>query len=162
MYRLNVFPLHLPPLRGRGDDVILLAEMFARNLAQRRGRSVAPLSESQKSRLRAYEWPGNVRELQNVIDRAFITSLDGKTLNLDRALPDLESLPPAVHTLPSVGGDDRVLSTKELKELERKNIERALVAANGRISGPGGAADLLGLNANTLSSRLKALGISKQ
>lgn len=162
MYRLNVFPVHLPPLRERGEDVILLAEMFARNLAKRRGRTVAPLSESQKSRLRAYEWPGNIRELQNVIERAFITSPDGKTLNLDRALPDLEPLPPAIHPLPEVGIDNRVLNTKELKELERKNIERALEAANGRISGPGGAADLLGLNANTLSSRLKALGIGKQ
>src|SRR5262245_17914008 len=160
MYRLNVFPVHLPPLRERGDDVVHLAEIFARNLAKKRGRTVAPFTESGKARLRRYEWPGNVRELQNVIERAFITSVDGRTLNLDRALPDAETQPAAVH--PPVGaGADRVLTVKELKDFEGKNIERALVAAKGRISGPGGAADLLGLNANTLASRMKTLGIRK-
>src|SRR5262249_47986840 len=112
MYRLNVFPVHLPSLRERGDDVVLLAEKFARNLAKRRGRTVAAFTERQKSMLRTYEWPGNVRELQNVIERAFITSIDGKTLNLDRALPDLGSHPPTVHPLPEFGSDDRVLSAK--------------------------------------------------
>ena len=160
MYRLNVFPVHLPSLRERGKDVVLLAEMFARQLGKRRGLSVAPLSEAQKSRLRAYDWPGNVRELQNVIERAFITSLDGKTLNLDRALPDVES---TSISAPRVDSDEnRVLTAKELKDLERKNIETALIAAKGRVSGPGGAAELLGLNANTLASRMRALGIAKQ
>ena len=159
-YRLNVFPLHLPSLRERGDDVVLLAEMFARQLAKRRGLSVASLSEAQKSRLRGYEWPGNVRELQNVIERAFITSVDGKTLNLDRALPDIESI--AIPPTRVDSGEGRVLTATELKDFERKNIETALIATKGRVSGPGGAAELLGLNANTLASRMRALGIAKQ
>ena len=160
MYRLNVFPVHLPSLRERGEDVVLLAEMFARQLGKRRGLSVATLSEPQKRRLRGYDWPGNVRELQNVIEQAFITSVDGKTLNLDRALPDIESIAVSAPRMDS--GEDRVLTAKELKDLERKNIETALIAAKGRVSGPGGAAELLGLNANTLASRMRALGIAKQ
>ena len=160
MYRLNVFPVNLPSLRERGEDVVLLAEMFARQLGKRRGLSVAALSEPQKRKLRGYDWPGNVRELQNVIERAFITSVDGKTLNLDRALPDIESIAVSVPRIDS--GEDRVLTAKELKDLERKNIETALIAAKGRVSGHGGAAELLGLNANTLSSRMRALGIAKQ
>jgi len=159
MYRLNVFPVHLPSLRERGEDVVLLAEMFARQLGKRRGLTVATLSEAQKSRLRRYDWPGNIRELQNVIERAFITSLDGKTLNLDRALPDIESTSISVPRADS--GESRVLTAKELKDLERKNIETALVTAKGRVSGPGGAAELLGLNANTLASRMRVLGIAK-
>ena len=160
MYRLNVFPVHLPSLRERGEDVVLLAEMFARQLGKRRGLSVATLSESQKRRLRGYDWPGNVRELQNVIERAFITSVDGKTLNLDRALPDIESIADSAPRIDT--GETRVLTAKELKDLERNNIETALIAAKGRVSGPGGAAELLGLNANTLASRMRALGIAKQ
>jgi DNA-binding NtrC family response regulator len=135
--------------------------MFASNLAKKRGRTVARLTEHAKSRLRRYEWPGNVRELQNVIERAFITSADGRTLNLDRALSDVEPPEPVRPSL-AAASDDRVLTAKELKELERKNIERALVAAKGRVSGPGGAASLLGLNANTLASRMKSLGIGSQ
>ncbi len=161
MYRLNVFPVHLPPLRERGDDVVHLAEIFARTLAKKRGRTLAPFTETGKARLRRYEWPGNVRELQNVIERALITSVDGRTLNLDRALPDAETQPTAVQPSVVPGGDDRVLTVKELKDFEGKNIERALIAAKGRISGPGGAADLLGLNANTLASRIKTLGIRR-
>ena len=161
LYRLNVFPLHLPPLRERREDVLLLAEVFAAKLAKKRSRTIAPLTETMKHRLLTYDWPGNVRELQNVIERAFITSLDGKTLNLDRALPLPE---PAVRstepTSPPIV-EERILRLDELKELERRNIERALSAANGRISGSGGAADLLGLHANTLASRMKSLGISK-
>jgi transcriptional regulator with GAF, ATPase, and Fis domain len=155
LYRLNVFPLHLPPLRERGDDVTVLAEAFARGFAKRRGRAVAPLSADQKAKLRRYEWPGNVRELQNVIERALITSADGRTLNLERALPEAEA--PAA---PQADGG-RVLTATELEDFERANIARALEAAGWKISGAGGAAALLGLNPNTLSSRMKKLGIRK-
>ena len=160
MYRLNVFPVHLPPLRERGEDVILLAEMFARNLGKRKGVRMTTLSEHQKSRLRGYDWPGNVRELQNVIERAFITSGDGRTLNLDRALPNVE--PNSIPAPRADAGATRILTAKELKDLERRNIEQALRSASGRVSGPGGAAELLGLNANTLASRMRALGIPRQ
>ena len=86
-YRLNVFPLRLPPLRERGDDVVRLASAFARRFATKMGRTIAPLTADYARRLKGYSWPGNVRELQNVIERAVITATDGQ-LNLDRALPE--------------------------------------------------------------------------
>jgi PAS domain S-box-containing protein len=155
LYRLNVFPLHLPPLRERGEDVVLLAETFARGFATKRGQKAAALSPDDKARLRRYDWPGNVRELQNVIERALITSKDGRTLNLDRALP--EAAAPVAAPAP----DGRVLTVTEIEDLERKNIARALETAGWRVSGAGGAARLLGLNPNTLASRMKKLGIRK-
>lgn len=81
-YRLNVFPIQIPPLRERGDDLVLLASAFAAKFAQRLGRKIEPLSDACKGRLKAYPWPGNVRELQNVMERAVITSRDGR-LNLE-------------------------------------------------------------------------------
>ena len=85
-YRLNVFPIRVPPLRERGDDVGLLARAFSAKYAQRMGRHLEPLSDSSIHRLKAYSWPGNVRELQNVVERAVITS-QGGLLDLDAALP---------------------------------------------------------------------------
>lgn len=161
MYRLNVFPIHLPPLRDRANDVVIMAQMFAHNLATKSGRPLAPFTDRVKDRLRRYEWPGNVRELQNVIERAFITSTDGKTLNLDRALPDVASLKEPTSESSSAGEEDQILTAAQLRDLERRNIERALELTKGKISGDGGAADLLGLNANTLASRMKSLGIHK-
>jgi len=117
--------------------------------------------EHVKDRLRRYEWPGNVRELQNVIERAFITSVDGRTLNIDRALPDSDLSKVATHVAASAE-PEQLLTADDLKTLERRNIERALLIANGKISGPQGAADLLGVNANTLASRMKALGVPRQ
>ena len=86
-YRLNVFPIQVPPLRERRGDVGPLAAGFAKKFAQRMGRSIEPLSDDCIRRLEAYRWPGNVRELQNIVERAVITSRDGR-LNLDRALPE--------------------------------------------------------------------------
>src|SRR5262249_14281748 len=85
-YRLGVFPILVPPLRERGDDVLLPAGAFADRFARRRGRRIEPLSEAMGARLKAYAWPGNVRELQNVVERAVITAREGR-LDLDRALP---------------------------------------------------------------------------
>lgn len=157
MYRLNVFPIHLPPLRERSDDIVLLAESFAYKLGKKSSRTIAPLSESMKQRLLRYDWPGNIRELQNVIERAFITSVDGKTLNIDRSLP--ETLPVLEQTSPARDDDAKLLTLSEIKDLERRNIERALEVSGGRISGSGGAAELLGIHANTLASRMKSLGL---
>lgn len=158
-YRLNVFPLRLPPLRERGDDVVRLASSFAQRFAGRMGRSIAPLTEDCARRLKAYHWPGNVRELQNVIELAVITAEAGK-LNLDRALPETSSIHRSrannTASLP-----EAILSAKELEELERTNILRALDAAKWKVSGEDGAASLLGLNPSTLSSRMKALRIHK-
>ncbi len=157
LYRLDVFPLRVPPLRERGDDVLLLAEAFARKLAARRGREAAALTPEDRARLRRYDWPGNVRELQNVIERAWITSPDGRRLNLERALPRAAGDAAA----PPDPGTDRVLTAGEMAALERANLLRALDAAGWKVSGPGGAAERLGLPPNTLASRMKALGIER-
>jgi len=156
-YRLNVFPLRLPPLRERAGDIPALASAFAQRYAQRIGRPVAPLTTEEAGRLQGYAWPGNVRELQNVIERAVITSV-GNRLNLDRALPEVA--PAARGAAPAVALDAASIRTlKELEELERDNLLRALQAARGRISGEHGAAAILGMNPSTLRSRMKALGV---
>lgn len=156
---MNVFPVILPPLRDRGDDVVRLATVFAQQCASKMGRSIVPLTEDYARRLKAYSWPGNVRELQNVIERAVITSTDGR-LNLERALP--EALAPAAFPGETREPMSRTIRTaKELEELERSNILQALEATKWKVSGEQGAAKLLGLNASTLSSRMKALKIHK-
>jgi PAS domain S-box-containing protein len=154
-YRLNVFPIRLPPLRERGKDIALLASSFAERCARRLGRTIE-LSEQCIRRLTAYSWPGNVRELENVIERAVITSRD-RRLNLDRALPEMgrDELPAA----PPARDESQILTARELLKLERENIIRALEAAGWRVAGEQGAAGLLGMKPSTLSSRMKALEI---
>jgi PAS domain S-box-containing protein len=157
-YRLSVFPIQLPPLRERGDDVVLLAEKFAHRFARRMGRSVAPLTDDCKRRLAAYEWPGNVRELANVIERAVITSRDGR-LDLDRAIPESAARSGARPS--SDDGQARIRTVDELAELERENLRRALEATEWKVAGADGAAALLGMKPSTLASRMKALGIAR-
>jgi PAS domain S-box-containing protein len=157
-YRLNVFPIQLPPLRERPEDIPLLAQAFARRFSQRLGKPVAPLTPDCTAQLQAYSWPGNVRELGNVIERAVITAVAGR-MNFSRALPE---------TVPSNAADsmieetsERILNAAELEELERRNYVRALENCGWRVSGDNGAARLVGLNASTMSSRMKALGIKR-
>jgi len=157
-YRLSVFPLTLPPLRERGDDVLLLAEEFARQFAARAGRQLAPLGAEGAARLRAYSWPGNVRELQNVIERAVITARSGQ-LNLDRALPAASVVDEGGSRPAEPSG---VLTTRDLARLERENLRRALEATGWQIAGDSGAARLLGMAPSTLASRIKALGIRRE
>jgi PAS domain S-box-containing protein len=157
-YRLNVFPLTLPPLRERGDDVVLLAEKFARQFAARAGRQLAPLSSDAAARLRSYSWPGNVRELQNVIERAVITASGGH-LNLDRALPVTSIADEADRPVANRSG---VLTAKDLAGLERDNLRRALESTGWQIAGDSGAARLLGMAPSTLASRIKALGLRRE
>ena len=162
-YRLNVYPIKLPPLRERPDDIGMLATAFARNFARRMGRRLVPLSDDCVRGLQAYNWPGNVRELQNIIERAVITSRDGH-LNLDRALP--ESVNAAAAALGPVVADkptaQHVRTAKEFEELERSNIIAALKAAEWKVAGEKGAAQLLGVKPTTLSSRMKALNIERK
>ena len=158
-YRLNVFPLHVPPLRERGDDILSLASAFAERFAAKLGRTLAPLSADSARRLKAYNWPGNVRELQNVIERAVITATND-SLNLDRALPEA-SASSAIADRPAHLSSVTIRTAQELEELERANILRALESVNWKISGDGGAARLLGMNPSTLTSRMKALNIKK-
>lgn len=158
-YRLNVFPLRVPPLRERGADVALLARAFVERFARRMGRRIAPLHSDDIRRLQAYSWPGNVRELQNVIERAIILAVDGRA-DLHRALP-VDAAPP----VPPPAAEDtesmRILSASELQALERANLVRALAACGGRIAGENGAARRLGLPPSTVSSRMKSLGIRR-
>ena len=170
-YRLNVFPIRVPPLRERGADIGLLARAFAGKYAQRMGRSLEPLSGRDLELLAAYQWPGNVRELQNVMERAVITSHDGR-LSLGHALPggsgdggDDDGRPGGQPSRP--GKDEkasvtppRILTVAELRELERQNIMAALDACAGKVAGKQGAAARLGMKPSTLSSRIKALGIA--
>jgi PAS domain S-box-containing protein len=155
-YRIHVFPINIPPLREREDDVVLLAETFADKFAKKMARNVKPLSSEARMRLKAYHWPGNVRELQNVIERAVITSTDGN-LNLERALPDL----PREKAELVESSNARVWKKQEMEELERKNLIRALELTGWRISGKDGAAHLLDLKPSTFTSRMKALRIQR-
>jgi transcriptional regulator with GAF, ATPase, and Fis domain len=162
-YRLNVFPIHVPPLRDRDEDIPLLATVFAQRYARRLGRTLEPLSRDCICRLKAYAWPGNVRELENVMERAVITARDGK-LNLDRALPEApaDSARAAVTTLrASEDVPARILTVEELHDIERANLLRALESARWRVTGESGAARLLGMKPTTLSSRMKALHIAR-
>lgn len=158
-YRLNVFPLEIPPLRERGDDIVQLAQAFADKYGKEIGRPIQPLTRDDARRLRAYNWPGNVRELQNVIERAVITAKDGR-LNLSRALPDVGADPKAPMT-PECPDNSAIKTIAEIQELERANIVRALAASDWKVSGDSGAARLLGMNPSTLTSRMKSLGIRR-
>jgi formate hydrogenlyase transcriptional activator len=163
LYRLNIFPIHVPPLRERGSDVLLLAEKFAAGFARQRGMAEPILTARHRAMLLNYSWPGNVRELQNVVERALITSSDGRTLNLERALPDDGKRSSVPDNRQRIAGStvDGILTAQDLQDLERASIERALKMAKWKVSGPGGAAEILGMIPSTLASRIKTLGIKK-
>lgn len=162
-YRINVFPIYVPPLRERGDDVIELAEAFAADYSQKIGRAVQSLSGRDRDHLRAYHWPGNVRELRNVMERAVITADNGRpdigrliSVNMPNK-PDMTGL-----TSESAdAGSPELLTDSQLRDLERENILKALKQSGGKISGSQGAAALLGIPPSTLSSRMRSLNISK-
>jgi len=149
-----VFPVELPPLRQRTEDVPLLAEHFLTLAARRLGRTKPRLTLANVQLLQRYHWPGNVRELQHVIDRAVITST-GTRLNF--GLPFVTG---AVKVREESAAAPGVIWTDaQMRQLEADNIRAALKAASGKVSGPGGAAQLIGLKPTTLASRIKALGI---
>src|SRR5262245_56345141 len=145
-YRLNVFPIHLPPLRERAEDIPLLTSHFAAKHGERFGRAISRIDRRAMNLLASYHWPGNVRELENVIERAVILSRNG-ALRVER-----DALPNAA----AAGNVDERLQTQE-----REALESALRASRGRISGPNGAAKTLGLAPSTLEFRIKRLGIDK-
>jgi PAS domain S-box-containing protein len=155
-YRLNVVPIEVPPLRARGGDVVALASAFAARIAKRMGRTVEPFSADDVARLRAYAWPGNVRELQNVIERAVITSVDGR-LDLGRFLQPGSMGATATTDRPP----GTIRTIRDLEQIERESIVAALEAAGGRVAGAAGAAERLGAKPSTLRSRMKALGIGR-
>jgi transcriptional regulator with GAF, ATPase, and Fis domain len=160
-YRLGVFPLEVPPLRDRREDIPALIAHFVRQATLRFHVAPPAVPAREMERAQQYDWPGNVRELQNAIERAVIVSHGGK-LTLD--LPQNARSPKKGSERPALPNPqaDVVIAEKEWRERERANVLSALRQANFRISGKGGAADLLGINAGTLASRLKALGIDKR
>jgi PAS domain S-box-containing protein len=161
-FRLAVFPIESPPLRERPEDVPLLAAHFLRDAARKLNTGAASLSEGDMRRLAAYRWPGNVRELQNAIERAAILARNGR-VRIDLPAAD-ESQPPdpAPEARPAPGPAPAPIETEEGRRArERANLLAALDAAGGKVSGPGGAAELLGLRPTTLASRMKALGVRR-
>jgi PAS domain S-box-containing protein len=159
-YRLNVFPIEVPPLRDRGDDIVLLATYFADKYGRRMGHAFDPLTVENLQRLKTYNWPGNIRELQNVIERAAITHHNRK-LNLDRALPESGTASASVVDNKAENGSPRIRTAQDMLKLERQNLILALESTNWKVAGKNGAANLLKIPPSTLSSRLKALGIQR-
>jgi formate hydrogenlyase transcriptional activator len=157
-YRLSVFPIEVPPLRERRDDIAPLVAHFVRQSACRMNRPEPQISKSALDQLATYHWPGNVRELQNTVERAVIVWREG---------PLTFDLPPS-RLQENIGQPTKTevkvtLPTRdELKRQEREVIVNALKQSNGKVSGPGGAAELLGMKASTLGSRISSLGINRR
>jgi transcriptional regulator with GAF, ATPase, and Fis domain len=151
-YRLNVFPLAVPPLRERPEDVPLLVEYFLHRYAQRAGKNIRGMARTTLDLLQSYHWPGNIRELQNVVERAVIVS-DSDVLSVDQRWFATQSVGPAAAQVPAI----HTLATHE-----RDAIEAALRDSKARVAGPFGAAARLGVPATTLESKIKVLGIDKR
>jgi transcriptional regulator with GAF, ATPase, and Fis domain len=149
-YRLSVFPIESPPLRDRREDIPLLASYFLSRFQATVGKRIDAIAKSSMEALVAYDWPGNIRELQNVIERSAILS-SGDSLIVQEVLGDfgVENREPAKSL------------TQNLEDVERANILRALEESDWKVKGEGNAASRLGINPNTLRSRMKKLGIAK-
>ncbi len=154
-YRLNVFPIVIPPLRERGEDVVLIAEALIKKISAQTGRQPTLLSQADKNALLSYSWPGNVRELQNIIERAVIISREG-SIDLSALLPtSIKSIPETIFE------NSKILTEEELKNLERQNILKALETCGWIISGEKGAAHLLKIPPTTLTARMQKMKIKK-
>jgi formate hydrogenlyase transcriptional activator len=154
-YRLNVYPITIPPLSQRREDIPLLVSHYARQLGERLGKSISEVPAQAMREFTEYNWPGNIRELQNVIERAVIVSSDGVL-----RLPE-----PFVQAKNAALGESKTLNEattiSSLDEAERDHILRALEATGWRINGPNGAASMLKLHPSTLRFRMKKLGLAK-
>ena len=148
-YRLNVFPISVPPLRDHNSDIPLLAAAFIRKFNAKFGKAINHIAPSTMRLLQKYHWPGNVRELENVIERSVINSTGSALKLTDRLKP-----PPTVE-------DTATSPLLPLKTVERQHIIQALQTTHGKIYGPGGAAVILGLNPETLRTRMRKLNIKK-
>lgn len=159
-YRLSVFPIEVPPLRQRVDDIAQLAQHFLQQTCNEFGRETMTLTQRQVATIKEYDWPGNIRELKNVIERAVILS-PGNVLRLDLSLPDSAPAVAGVADVAVVPHGDPVLTEKEMKELQKKNMLAALKQSNWRVSGEQGAAALLDIRPTTLADRIRTFGIQK-
>jgi transcriptional regulator with GAF, ATPase, and Fis domain len=149
-YRLSVFPIHLPPLRERREDILLLAEFFLRQLALRLGRRFVGIEPASVGRLTAFSWPGNIRQLQNVVEHSAILCDD-----------PLLRIPSCLLAEKQAGAGATSKLDAAVHGNEQRMIEQALKETEGRVSGPSGAAERLGVPASTLESKIKRLQIDK-
>ncbi|HZE83172.1 MAG TPA: sigma-54 dependent transcriptional regulator [Puia sp.] len=152
-YRLNIFPISLPPLRDRREDIPLLASHFIQRFAKKTGRNIIALNNSALQELIQYSWPGNIRELEHLIERSILQA-PGNTINHIH-LPQ-----PRQSSTPASAKESFVVKT--LDENERSFIMKTLKYCSGRIAGEGGAAQLLGVPPSTLNSKMKRLGIRRE
>ncbi|QVL47551.1 MAG: sigma 54-interacting transcriptional regulator [Thiocapsa sp.] len=153
-YRLGVFPIRLPPLRERREDIALLAAYFVEKLRAKLGRQVTRIPDHAIADLMAYDWPGNVRELENIVERSLILS-SGATLSVER-LPGADGVRPMPGAAP---GPETAADDRTLEQVEREHILAVCERCSWRINGKGNAAERLGINPNTLRSRMQKLGI---
>jgi len=150
-YRLDVFPIDVPPLRERKEDIPMLVEYFVDRFARKSGRRIKQVEKKTLELLRGYSWPGNIRELQNVLERSVILS-DTETLTIEESWFSAESA--------QFSRSAATLAKLSVTQ-ERRIIERALEESRGKVSGPAGAAVKLGIPASTLESRIRSLRINK-
>jgi len=150
-YRLNVFPIDVPPLRKRKEDIPMLVEYFVKRYAEKAGKQIRKIDRNTLEQCQSYPWPGNIRELQNIVERSVILS-NGDTFWIEKAW--LVSQEAARQELPGPLPDT-------LQYTERKIIETALAESKGKVAGPEGAAAKLGIPRSTLDSKIKQLGIKK-
>jgi len=154
LYRLNVFPIEMPPLRERKDDILMLVEYFVQRYANRAGRNIRSIDQKTLDLLQSYDWPGNIRELQNIIERSIILS-STDVFSVDELWLSKRTSPQASRVEPSPALNVEPRSEREI-------IEAALAETRGRVSGPSGAAAKLRIPPSTLETRIKALKINKQ
>ena len=153
LYRLNVFPIDVPPLRERKDDILMLVEYFVQRYANRAGKNILSTDQKTLDLLHSYDWPGNIRELQNVIERSIILS-SSDVFSVDELWLSGTTSPQASRV--------QAPALKVEARTEREIIEAALAHTRGRVSGRSGAAAKLGMPPSTLEDRIKALNINKQ
>jgi formate hydrogenlyase transcriptional activator len=151
-YRLNVFPLELPPLRARRTDIPLLVEYFIDRYARKAGKNIRSVEKKTLQLLQAYPWPGNIRELQNVIERSVIVC-ETETFAVDESWLSQRSL--------DTKAEKTHLLSDKVAATEKEIIEEALRESQGRIFGPSGAAAKLGIARSTLESKIRLLNINK-
>jgi transcriptional regulator with GAF, ATPase, and Fis domain len=150
-YRLNVFPIDLPPLRRRKEDISMLVEYFVKRYMEKAGKQINSIDKNALKLCRSYAWPGNIRELQNIIERSVILCA-GDTLRIDEAWLSGQNAP-----RPKASGP----LTENLQSFEKELIEAALAESNGKVAGPNGAAVKLGIPRSTLDLKIKQLKIKK-
>ncbi|MFT6088120.1 MAG: transcriptional regulator with GAF, ATPase, and Fis domain, partial [Glaciecola sp.] len=158
-YRLNVFPLFLPALRERGSDVPLLTDWLLANLAKKLGKTINGICNQSKKRMAAYSWPGNIRELQNVLERSAILARESIMEIPESAFPVTNNSTLSQTDLSQLGNSNT--GHGSLASIEKHHIQSVLEKTNWKVSGEGGAAEILDMHPNTLRSRMEKLAIKR-